>query len=175
MSERNDSHELAIAHGGLFVDVNNLMASKTEAVKTIWGPEGFMQVLGGFALRNGDSTSAETLQEEVALAYGYIGRLAICDVHFFRNTPHKGSEVARIVSDRFSSVFASPLTRLSLPIQHTPEQKLDITRVQLLRERLDATEYDAEESKVAARVLLQHGVYTEYTLEDVSFGASGVS
>lgn len=167
MTERHNPHELAAAHGGLFVALWDLMASKQEIVQTIWGDQGFVQVLGGVALSKGPA--GEAVYEELAVAHGIVNGRIICDVHLFRETPQEGMVVERVYGNKDKIIVTRPLERLTGTIKHHPDDKLREAEIRQLTTKLEEhTQYSSLESDVAARVLLSRGVYDAYNVEDIT-------
>jgi len=145
------------------------MRSHDEFVQTIWGNQGFMQVLGGVALSR--KPNGESVSEGVAVAYGLIGSTdkTICDIHLFRETSEEGRVAERVFGFKDIVTPLQPLQPVSLPIGYNPKNKLRIREIQQLTAKLDEyTEYTQAETSVAAQILQKYGVYTDYTLRDVS-------
>jgi hypothetical protein len=167
MIERDNPHELETVHGGLFISLWNLMRAKDRISQTIWGDQGFMQILGGVALSR--NPNGEPVHEDIAVAYGLIGGNVICDIHLFRETPDEGRVVERVFGFKNTVTPVTPLEPLSFPISYNPKNKLRIREIQQLTAKLDEyTEYSEANSSVAAQILQKFGVYTDYSLEDVS-------
>ena len=168
MAENKIPQEVAAAHGGLLLTIRGhiLTADYEGLTRTLWGDHGFVQVLGGLSTYY--DSDGSLIEQDTVLVHGTVQGMNVYDVHTFTDRPNQGKRAFRVFASRNHMAFVGALRPLVLPVSHPEKDRLrEESALRLTSILEDSTDYSAERSEMAARLLVQHEVYIPYDPSEI--------